>query len=265
MKKTMTQRPSLSALATTVRTGLGFAFLLGLSSAAQAFKSHSTEYEVFWGERSVARLAVEARDGDKDAEIVSKLNAHGIAAALMPGTRTQTSKFVKTDQGLQAQSLLATRTKRVKVGMRGSREEEVVMNSVEFDHQAGTAVATEGKETATLEVQPHTSDRQSLTLLVADRYKAATADERKAGIPYQFVNGTSLRTYTFREVGEETLETEVGSFTAVKLVHGDLEDKHTIVWLAKELDYFPIGFDKARPRAKGVSVITRLSKTPEFN
>lgn len=255
MKNTIAQRLIITS---------GIAALVSLSGVAHAFKTHSTEYEVFWGERSVARLAVEAVDGETESVIESKLNAHGIAAALMPGTRTQISKFIKTDQGLQEQSLLATRTKRVKVGMRGSREEEAVMNTVEFDHAKGTAQATEGKESATLEIQPLTGDRQSLTLLVADRWKAASPKERKAGIPYNFVNGTSLRTYTFREVGEEKLSTEVGDFTAIKLVHGDVEGKHTIVWLAKELDYFPIGFDKARPRSKGVSVITRLTKLPEF-
>lgn len=240
------------------------ALLLGLSGAAQAFKSHSAEYEVFWGERSVARLAVEATDGATESVIESKLDAHGIAAVVMPGTRTQVSKFVKTDKGLQEQSLLATRTKRVKVGMRGSREEEAVMNTVEFDHKKGTAIATEGGDSATLEIQPLTGDRQSITLLVADRWKAASEKQRKAGIAYNFVNGTGLRTYTFRQVGEEQLTTDVGTFTAVKLVHGDVEAKHTIIWLAKELDYFPIGFDKARPRSKGVAVITRLSKLPEF-
>lgn len=240
------------------------AMLLGLSGAAHAFKSHSAEYEVFWGERSVAHLSVEATAGEAESVIESKLNAHGIAAAVMPGTRTQVSKFVKTDKGLQQQSLLATRTKRVKVGMRGSREDEAVMNTVEFDHSKSTAIATEGKDSATLKIKPLTADRQSLTLLVADRWKAASAEQRKTGIAYNFVNGTKLRTYTFREVGTEQLSTDVGTFNAVKLVHGNVEEKHTIVWLAKELDYFPIGFDKARPRSKGVAVTTRLSKLPEF-
>lgn len=243
---------------------LAFMALLLGSANALALKSHNAEYEVFWGDRSVARLAVEAEVGEKQTVLVSKLNAHGIAAAIMPGTRTQTSRFITTDTGLQQQSLLATRSKRVKVGLRGSREEEAVMNSIEFDHANGVAVATEGKETATLTVSNDTSDRQSLTLLVAERWKQASPAERKAGIAYEFVNGTSLREYVFRQVREENLETEVGNFTAVKLVHGDEEDKHTVVWLAKELDYFPVGFDKARPRSKGVSVITRLSQLPEF-
>lgn len=238
--------------------------LLLITGAAQAFKPHTAEYEVFWGDRSVAKLAVEASANDKAATLISKLKAHGIAAALMPGTRTQTSQFVKTDNGWQQQTLLATRTKRVKIGIRGSREEEATMNTIEFDHDNGKAIATEGDDTATLDVDQKTADRQSLTLLVAERWKAATEEERKAGIPYTFVNGTRLRTYTFKEVRTEPLETEVGNFTAVKLVHGSEEDKHTVIWLAKELDYFPIGFDKARPRSKGVSVITRLSQLPEF-
>ncbi|MDD9892978.1 MAG: DUF3108 domain-containing protein [Gammaproteobacteria bacterium] len=234
------------------------------SGAALAFKSHNTEYEVFWGDRSVGTLAVEATAGEDTATVVSKLNAHGIAAAVMPGTRTQTSQFIKADGDWQQQSLLATRTKRVKVGLRGSREEEAVMNTIEFDHANGKAVATEKKDTVTLEVDAKTADRQSLMLLVTERWKAASEEERKAGIPYTFINGIKLRTYTFREVRTETLETDVGTFNAVKLVHGSEDDKHTVVWLAEELDYFPVGFDKARPRSKGVSVTTRISQLPEF-
>lgn len=238
--------------------------LLCISASALAFKSHTTEYEVFWGDRSVARLAVDATRNADSATVVSKLNAHGIAAAVMPGTRTQTSQFIDTDDGLQQQSLLATRTKRVKVGLRGSREEEATMNTIEFDHANGKAVATEKKDTVTLDVDSKTSDRQSLMLLVTERWKAASEEERKAGIPYTFINGIKLRTYTFREVRTEQLETDVGTFTAVKLVHGSEEDKHTVVWLAEELDYFPVGFDKMRPRSKGVSVTTRISELPEF-
>lgn len=234
------------------------------STSALALSSHTAQYEVFWGDRSVAKLDVEATVGDTETVIQSKLNAHGIAAALMPGTRTQVSKFIQTDNGLQETSLLATRTKRIKVGKNGSRAKEVVVNSIEFNHAEGTALATEGKDEATLAIQADTADRQSLVLLVAERWKAADKETRKNGIDYHFISDTKLKHYRFREVGEETLETNVGSFTAVKLVHGNEDDKHTVVWLAKELDYFPIGFDKARPRNKGVSVITRISELPKF-
>jgi hypothetical protein len=234
------------------------------SASALAFNSHTAEYEVFWGDRSVAHLAVDTAVTDADTVIVSKLKAHGIASAVMPGVRTQTSKFINTADGLEQQSLLATRTKRVKVGKNGSRQTEATMNTIEFDHANGSAIATEGKDTATLDVSKRTSDRQSLILLVAQRWKAATQAERDAGIEYDFVNGTGKRTYLFKTMREETLETDVGTFTAVKLVHGSEDDKHTVVWLAKELDYYPVGFDKARPRSKGVSVITRISELPAF-
>lgn len=236
--------------------------LTAISVPSLAFESHNAEYEVFWGDRSVATLAVEAKVGEKETVLESKLNAHGIAAAVMPGTRTQTSKFLNTDTGLQQTTMLATRSKRFKMGKRGSREEEVIMSSIEFDHASGKATATEGDDTATLDVTPTTADRQSLILLVADRWKTADAATRKKGIPYSFVNGVSIRDYSFREVGEEQLETSAGTFTAVKLVHGSEDEKHTVIWLAKELGYFPIGFDKARPRDKGVSVNTRISVLP---
>lgn len=235
------------------------------SQPALALKSHSAEYEVFWGDRSVANLAVNAEIAADSWVIVSKLNAHGIAAAVMPGTRTQTSTHQLVDGELQQKTHHATRTKRVKVGMRGSRDEEVVTNHIDFDHANGTATATEGSETVTLKIEPLTADRESLTLLVAERWKNATAAERKAGIPFPFINGTKTRLYTFYEAGEETLETPAGTYQAVKLVHGASDDKHTVVWLAKELDYFPIGFDKIKPRSKGVTIITRLSQVPTFS
>ena len=91
----------------------------------------------------------------------------------MPGTRTQTSQFIDTDDGLQQQSLLATRTKRVKVGLRGSREEEATMNTIEFDHVNGKAVATEKKDTVTLDVDSKTSEPP----------KPYVASDRAAGKP----------------------------------------------------------------------------------
>lgn len=248
----------------TVAKFTGLLALCAASTASFAFDSHNAKYEVFWGDRSVAHLAVETTVSEADTLIVSKLKAHGIASAVMPGVRTQTSKFINTADGLEQQSLLATRTKRIKVGKNGSRQTEATMNTIEFDHANGSAIATEGKDTATLDVSKRTSDRQSLILLVAQRWKAATQAERDAGIEYDFINGTGKRTYLFKTVREETLETDLGNFTAVKLVHGNEDDKHTVLWLAKELDYYPIGFDKARPRSKGVSVVTRISELPQF-
>ena len=55
---------------------------------------------------------------------------------------------------------------------------------------------------------------------------------------YQVADGGSLKSYSFSNLGEETLRTKLGSFNTIKLIRPGKRD--TILWCAKELNYLPI-------------------------
>jgi hypothetical protein len=56
---------------------------------------------------------------------------------------------------------------------------------------------------------------------------------------YYLVDRTQYKTYTVRKLGEETITTALGKFTALKLEQRRPgKSKYTLIWLAKDWDYF---------------------------
>jgi len=55
---------------------------------------------------------------------------------------------------------------------------------------------------------------------------------------YQIADGGKLKTYSFSNLGQETIRTDLGTFETIKLKRPGKRD--TILWCAKELNYLPI-------------------------
>ena len=60
----------------------------------------------------------------------------------------------------------------------------------------------------------------------------------KQSLEYQIADGGRLKTYSFSNLGEETLRTKLGTFKTIKLKRPGKRD--TILWCAEELNYLPI-------------------------
>jgi len=57
-------------------------------------------------------------------------------------------------------------------------------------------------------------------------------------LEYQIADGGKLKTYSFSNLGPETIRTDLGTFETIKLKRPGKRD--TILWCAKKLNYLPI-------------------------
>ena len=58
---------------------------------------------------------------------------------------------------------------------------------------------------------------------------------------YQIADGGGIKTYNFEKLGEEVVETPLGSFNTVKMIrHRPDSDRKSIFWCAPELDYLQV-------------------------
>lgn len=69
---------------------------------------------------------------------------------------------------------------------------------------------------------------------------AVMHDLKQANLPltYQVADGGTLKSYTFEELGRETVKTSLGTFNTIKLIRPGKRD--TILWCAEELNYLPV-------------------------
>lgn len=69
---------------------------------------------------------------------------------------------------------------------------------------------------------------------------AVMHDLQQADLPltYQVADGGTLKSYTFKELGRETLKTSLGTFNTIKLLRPGRRD--TTLWCAEELNYLPV-------------------------
>ncbi|MEE8058758.1 MAG: DUF3108 domain-containing protein [Pseudomonadales bacterium] len=64
---------------------------------------------------------------------------------------------------------------------------------------------------------------------------------------YHLVDRTQYKTYNVKYLGEETIETPAGKFNTLKMERRRSgKDKHTLIWLAKDWDYFVLRIQRMK-------------------
>ena len=77
------------------------------------------------------------------------------------------------------------------------------------------------------------------------RHDVAMLGDKFLQSEYHLVDRTKFKTYTVKNLGEEIIDTPAGRFNAIKLQQKRVDkDKHTLIWLAKELDYFVLRVER---------------------
>jgi len=57
---------------------------------------------------------------------------------------------------------------------------------------------------------------------------------------YTVAEDDEIKPYTFKVIGQESLETEIGNITALKLEHTAKKDRSTLMWLSIDHHYLPV-------------------------
>jgi hypothetical protein len=87
-----------------------------------------------------------------------------------------------------------------------------------------------------MEIPPHALDKMVVTLVLMHDLARGIRD-----VEYAIADGGTLKTYRFKVVGEERVETAAGSFDTLKLERmRDDNKRYTALWCAPELHYLPV-------------------------
>ena len=94
----------------------------------------------------------------------------------------------------------------------------------------------------------HETLPDNMQLLDKLLYQYALMYDMKNGIipeKYNVLDYRKIRTYYFRTLGNENIETPIGTFDTVKLIKTrDSNNKQTIMWCVKALDYLPVKLEE---------------------
>lgn len=186
---------------------------------------------------------------DQAGAYVYKTNfeANGLAALKFPGMARDSGQFK-----LDCRGIVPVKNQRDD----GSKKlDEDVFTTFDADtHKA--AVDYQG-ETFNFDLPPGTVDPQTLTL--------ALMLDMQQGLPpgtYTALDRTRIKTYPFKQIGDEELETEVGKFATIVLQEGkDTDSRTRKVWVAPELDYLPVKIQYNRKgKTQAIMTINSLAR-----
>lgn len=87
-----------------------------------------------------------------------------------------------------------------------------------------------------MDIPPDTLDKMVVTLALMQDLASGARD-----VEYAIADGGKLKTYRFKVVGEERVETPAGSFETLKLERlRDDNKRYTALWCAPDLHYLPV-------------------------
>ncbi len=109
-----------------------------------------------------------------------------------------------------------------------------------FDWARGVVVNTIDGETWKMPIHNGVLDRLVVQLSMMLDLKAGKRD-----MEYTFADGGKLKSYRFRIIGKERIETPSGTYDTVKLERVMDDDKRsTMLWCSPELHYLPVRIDQ---------------------
>jgi hypothetical protein len=160
-------------------------------------------------------------DGQFQLQMVS--SATGLFKLFLSDQYVLTSQFRLSDE--KVTPLLFTDEK--------TGEDEKLVQTFNWDqHIVDFENQDEQKQ---LELKPDTQDVLSYHVLLPKRLKQGLKQ-----FEFPVAEGKKLKSYQIKVLAEETLDTDIGRFKAIKLTRIQSDQRETYVWLAPELNYIPI-------------------------
>jgi len=114
--------------------------------------------------------------------------------------------------------------------------------AIEFDWTAGVARVTAKDGRVDLPLEPGVHDRATLQLVLMLELGRMTEPTSHA-----LIDDASVKSYSYEIAGRETLVTPAGTHDTIKVVQRrEGSSRHTIIWLAPELDHLPVKIEQHR-------------------
>lgn len=126
----------------------------------------------------------------------------------------------------------------------GNGEDKHAMRAM-FDWEKNTVDVVYNQKTRTLPLNPTTYDRAAVQLIVMHDLAI-----QKQSLNYDYVDRKKIRSYNFRRLGTEWLETGLGLLQVIKIESvykskkKDKEPRRTTFWCAKDYAYLPIKIEQ---------------------
>lgn len=153
----------------------------------------------------------------------SKMYTTGIAALFKPDTVVERSTWM-----LEEGSVRPLRYEYQYEGRGGEKLEKLIFNWSE-----GTITSVRDKERTVLNILPGILEKQVYQL----RLQADLAAGKRE-ISYEVADRGDIRTYRFRVIGEETIDTDIGKLRTLKVERlSNSKERKTYLWCAIEHDY----------------------------
>ena len=170
--------------------------------------------------RSLTRL------DDGSYEYRSETKTVGLISLFKKLHIVESSRFVQEGGALKSLSYDYKRT-----GYRKKREV-----SIEFNQDTGKIKNTVNGDFWHLPMEPAVMDK--LLYQLAIMYDL---QHGRTPATYQIADGGGIKTYNFEKLGEEEVETPLGSFNTIKMIrHRPDSSRKSIFWCAPDLDYLQV-------------------------
>lgn len=205
-------------------TGLLLCLSTNVWALPNAFKAH---YSVESKGLSLGNISSELHYKDKQYDYQRTTQATGLAALFSGDRLSEHSKGIVSDtQFVTQQFEMHHKSKRKDRKDRFSRQADNHLQGAFDGNDYDLAAKAQTIDTTIMPMQ-----------LMYDVQKKP----KQAEFSYHVAEKGKLKTYTLKRVGTEKLALAAGEYDCDKfeVVRKDSEDKTTI-WLAKELDYFPV-------------------------
>lgn len=192
-------------------------------SEAPALPAFSAHYVLHKGSFKVAEARVQLQRQDARYVYSSRTEPAGLLALFRNDRVTERS--VWTWDGTRIRPLEYQYTH---VGGKKNRDAHLV-----FDWERKRVANTVQGHTWHMEIPEGTLDKFSVHLAVM-----LDLQRQRKDMQYPIADGGKLKTYRFKTLGRERLETRAGTFETVKLMRvRDDMDRETYIWCAPELNY----------------------------
>ena len=206
--------------------GLLLALLSPLSQAGDSFPSFLAEYTV---SRNGTEIGIRTHSVSRTQHnylYEGSMHTTGLASLIKPGTITERSHWTIEQQRVVPQ----------KYEYLDSSDEK--RNSfLQFDWLTNTVTNHVGNKPWKMSIPIGTQDKFGYMLsLMQDLQRGQTRPE------YKIADGGRLKTYRFKSLGSELIETPAGQFKALKLRSTRVGKKNifTYVWCLPEKKYLPV-------------------------
>ena len=201
-------------------TGVSTLLFVGFSSQTFAMSPFQASYQFNYNGKNMGSATRTLSKSGNSWNYVFAAKAGGIASA------TESSRFSFNGKQIQSSSF--------------SRSSKILVHnntmSINFNPAAKTINTKKDKEARSFAWKAGVLDELNAELQIREDLKSSTL-----GTKYLIADAKALDERRFVKQGTETIKTNYGTFSTIKVVmQHDKPERNTVFWLAPKLDYLPV-------------------------